>query len=81
MEFRVIIQRNYSTSKLHVPGLNLSTLIVKYMFQELHFPVMTLIVNYQPQYIFQEIICRKTLHKKCHQAGVHLAFYPYDHGF
>jgi hypothetical protein len=24
---------------------------------------------------------RKTLHKKCHQAGVHLAFYPYDHGF
>jgi hypothetical protein len=23
---------------------------------------------------------RKTLHKKCHQAGLHLAFYPSDHG-
>jgi hypothetical protein len=24
---------------------------------------------------------RKTLHKKCHQVGVHLAFYPCDYGF
>jgi hypothetical protein len=24
---------------------------------------------------------RKTLHKKCHQTGVHLTFYPCDHGF
>jgi hypothetical protein len=23
---------------------------------------------------------RKTLHKKWHQAGLHLAFYPLDHG-
>jgi hypothetical protein len=23
---------------------------------------------------------RKTLHKNCHQVGLHLAFYPSDHG-